>query len=57
MELTELLPVVDEIATAIAQLPRWMRPRKVAPTLLALGTRARIAYQPKGRCLIIGPWN
>ncbi|WP_267124848.1 aldehyde dehydrogenase family protein, partial [Xanthomonas sacchari] len=57
VELTELLPVVDEIATAIAQLPRWMRPRKVSPTLLALGTRARIAFQPKGRCLIIGPWN
>ncbi|WP_369937554.1 aldehyde dehydrogenase family protein [Xanthomonas tesorieronis] len=57
VELTELLPVVDEIATAIAQLPRWMRPRNVAPTLLALGTRARIAYQPKGRCLIVGPWN
>ncbi|MBO9880037.1 aldehyde dehydrogenase family protein [Xanthomonas sp. D-109] len=57
VELTEVLPVVDEIATAIAQLPRWMRPRKVSPTLLALGTRARIAFQPKGRCLIIGPWN
>ncbi|KAB7763193.1 aldehyde dehydrogenase family protein [Xanthomonas maliensis] len=57
VELTEILPVVDEIATAIARLPRWMRPRKVAPTLLTLGTRARVTFQPKGRCLIIGPWN
>jgi aldehyde dehydrogenase (NAD+) len=57
VELTELLPVVDEIATAIAQLPCWMRPRKVASTLLTLGMRARIAFQPKGRCLIVGPWN
>ncbi|CEL49132.1 aldehyde dehydrogenase family protein [Xanthomonas citri] len=57
VELSELLPVVDEIAAAIAGLPRWMRPRKVSPTLLTLGTHAQIGYQPKGRCLIIGPWN
>lgn len=31
VELSELLPVVDEIAAAIAGLPRWMRPRKVSP--------------------------
>ena len=57
VDLTELLPVVDEARHAIAQLARWMRPKAVWPTLATLGTRARILYQPRGRCLIIGPWN
>ena len=57
VELTELLPVADEARHAIAHLARWMRPRRVRPTLTTLGTRARVLYQPRGRCLIIGPWN
>jgi len=57
VDLTELLPVVDEARHAIKHLARWMRPRRVAPTLTTLGTRARVLYQPRGRCLIIGPWN
>jgi aldehyde dehydrogenase (NAD+) len=57
VDLSELLPVLDEIHTACRHLHRWMRPRRVAPTLTTLGTSARIACQGKGRCLIIGPWN
>jgi len=57
VDLTELLPVVDEARHAIAHLARWMRPRRVAATLTTLGTTARVLYQPRGRCLIIGPWN
>ncbi|GAA5236757.1 aldehyde dehydrogenase family protein [Verticiella sediminum] len=57
VELTELLPVVDEAHMAIARLAKWMKPRRVPPTLTTLGTRARVLYQPRGRCLIIGPWN
>jgi aldehyde dehydrogenase (NAD+) len=57
VDLTELLPVVDEARHAIAHVARWMRPQRVAPTLTTLGTRARILWQPRGRCLIIGPWN
>lgn len=57
VDLTELLPVVDEARHAIKHLARWMRPRRVAPTLTTLGTRARVLYQPRGRCLISGPWN
>jgi aldehyde dehydrogenase (NAD+) len=29
----------------------------VRPTLLTLGTRSHVQVQPKGRCLIIGPFN
>lgn len=57
VDLTELLTVVDEIHAAIRGLPRWMKPRWTMPTLLAFGTSARVAYQGKGRCLVIGPWN
>jgi aldehyde dehydrogenase (NAD+) len=57
VELTELLPVVDEFHAATRHLRQWMRPRHVMPTLATLGTSARVTYQSKGRCLIIGPWN
>ncbi len=57
VDLTELLPVVDEARHAIAHLRRWMRPQRVRPTLTTLGTRAQVLCQPRGRCLIVGPWN
>lgn len=57
VELTEFLPVIDEIRHAIRYLPRWMKPCRVAPSLTTLGTSAKVLYQPRGRCLIIGPWN
>lgn len=57
VDLTELVPVLDEIRHALGHLRRWMRPHKVAPTLLMQGTRGQVVYQPRGRCLIIGPWN
>jgi aldehyde dehydrogenase (NAD+) len=57
VDLTELLPVVDETRHAISHLARWLRPRRVSATLTTLATTARILHQPRGRCLIIGPWN
>lgn len=55
--LTEVLPLLGEVKHAIAHLKRWMRPHRISPTLAALGTTSRVMYQPKGRCLIISPWN
>lgn len=57
VELTEILPVLDEIRHAIRHLKGWMRPRRAGMTLTTLGGAGRVEYQPKGRCLIIGPWN
>lgn len=57
IDLTEILPIVAEANDAIRKLKKWMKPRKVAPTKLMLGTKAWMQYQPKGRCLIISPWN
>lgn len=55
--LTEMLPLVGEAKHAIANLKRWMKPHRISPTIAALGTTSRVIYQPKGRCLIISPWN
>src|SRR6185503_13174166 len=55
--LIEMLPLVGEVKHALAHLKRWMKPRRISPTLATLGTTSRVVYQPKGRCLIISPWN
>lgn len=55
--LTEVLPLVGELKHAIANLKRWMKPQRISPTLATLGTTSRVIYQPKGRCLLISPWN
>lgn len=55
--LIDQLTVLDEIAHARRHLRRWMRPRRVRPTLASFGSSARIVPQPRGVCLIIAPWN
>jgi aldehyde dehydrogenase (NAD+) len=55
--LTEYLPVLQEIAHTRRHLRRWMRPRRVWPTLASFGTTGQIQRQPRGTCLIIAPWN
>ncbi len=57
VDLGELLPFCLEANQALRELRRWMRPKRVRPTWLTLGTRAQIRFQPRGRCLIIGPFN
>jgi aldehyde dehydrogenase (NAD+) len=57
MDMTELAVVQAEARDAMRHLKRWMRPHKVWPTFAALGTRAHVRYEPRGRCLIISPWN
>lgn len=57
LEVTELQPVLTEIAHTIRHLPRWMRARRVPGTALLAGTRSRIRPEPRGRVLILAPWN
>lgn len=57
VDLAEILPVCVEANDAIRNLKKWMKPRRVWPTLLTLGMRSHIQYVPRGRCLIIGPFN
>ena len=55
--LIDYLPVLQEIRHTRRHLRRWMKPRRVAPTLASFGATARIVPQPRGVCLIIAPWN
>jgi aldehyde dehydrogenase (NAD+) len=57
VEASELLPVMDEMRHAIGRLRRWMKPHRVWPTSTMLGTAGAVHYQPRGRVLIIAPWN
>jgi aldehyde dehydrogenase (NAD+) len=56
-DLVEVLPVLAEIAHVRRHLAAWMRPRRVWPTLLMLGTRAAVHPEAKGVAMIIAPWN
>jgi aldehyde dehydrogenase (NAD+) len=55
--LIDYLPILQEIRHTRRHLRRWMKPRRVAPTLASFGATARIVPQPRGTCLIIAPWN
>ncbi len=56
-DLTEIFIALSEIKHAIRHLKRWMKPHKVGKTLPFLTTKAWVRYEPKGRVLVISPWN
>ena len=57
VDLTEIWAVVNEIRHIRKYLKKWMRPKKVNPTLAMANAEAWIQYEPKGVVLIITPWN
>ncbi|MDN5874045.1 MAG: aldehyde dehydrogenase family protein [Sinobacteraceae bacterium] len=57
MDLTEVMPVVAEANDAIRHLKKWMKPHKVRASRALVGTKSWVQSQPRGRCLIISPWN
>ncbi len=57
VDLTEVLPVVMDANDARRHLKKWMKPTRVWPTQMMIGTQGYVQYEPKGRCLIISPWN
>ncbi len=57
VDLAEIMPVISEAKHAMRSLKKWMKPQKVWPTQLTLGTSSWVQREPKGRCLIISPWN
>ena len=56
-DLSEILPVTAEINHSIKNLKKWMTPKSVPTPLPMLGTSGKIHVEPKGRSLIISPWN
>ncbi|MGH8447496.1 MAG: aldehyde dehydrogenase family protein [Solimonas sp.] len=57
VDLAELLPVIAEAKHAMRSLKGWMKPARVWPSRMTIGTKSWMQYEPKGRCLIISPWN
>ncbi len=57
VDLTEIFAVRSELHHIKSNLKRWMRPKKVLPTLSTFGTSSEIMFEPKGVCLVISPWN
>lgn len=56
-DISETVCVNSEIRHAIRHLRSWMASRRVGVRLPLLGSSARVHYEPKGVCLIMGPWN
>ena len=57
VDMTEIMVVLSELAVVRKNLKKWMKPKKVLPTLLLFGTSSQIIKEPKGVTLIISPWN
>ncbi|XGC79563.1 aldehyde dehydrogenase family protein [Bdellovibrio bacteriovorus] len=55
--LTEIFPVMHEIRLAKKNLKSWTKPKKVKAPITMLGTKNFVISEPRGVCLIIGPWN
>lgn len=56
IKVTEVLGVIGNIQTNIDSLDEWMKPVKVIPSANK-NDKARIVYEARGVCLILGPWN
>lgn len=56
-DLVEYLPIIGELDHTAAHVPRWSRPQNLLTPLALTGARSQVIPQPKGLCLIIGPWN
>jgi len=57
VDLAEILPVISEIKHLKRKLKGWMKPQGVWPTSLTLGLKSWVQFEPRGRCLIVSPWN
>ena len=53
----EILPLMADISEYRHQLKKWMKPTHVRATRTTNGLAAHVKYEPRGRCLILAPWN
>jgi aldehyde dehydrogenase (NAD+) len=56
IRVTEILNVVGNIERNINNLDEWMKPVEVHPSMNK-SDKAKIVYEARGLCLILGPWN
>ncbi|OPJ57838.1 aldehyde dehydrogenase family protein [Clostridium oryzae] len=55
--LTEIYATTSAIKHTIANLKKWMKPKRVIAPISYIGAKCKIMYEPKGVSLIISPWN
>jgi aldehyde dehydrogenase (NAD+) len=55
--ITEIIPTLIELKFAYRHLRRWMRLKRVKRAFPLLLAKSYVKYEPKGRVLIISPWN
>ena len=55
--MTETGMVLSELSSAIGNIRRWSRPRKVRTPLAQFPAKSRIIPEPYGNVLIMSPWN
>ena len=56
-DVTEAVLAISEIKTAVRELRDWMMPKRVGTPLTLMGSRSELVYEPRGKVLIIAPWN
>jgi aldehyde dehydrogenase (NAD+) len=56
IRVTEILGVIGNIQKNIDNLDAWMKPVDVVPAQNP-NDKAKIVYEARGVCLILGPWN
>ncbi len=56
IRITEVANVIANIERNIHNLDEWMKPVEVVPSLNQ-DDKAKIMYEARGVCLILGPWN
>jgi aldehyde dehydrogenase (NAD+) len=54
---TESRFVIKELNTAIRNLKRWMRPRRVYTPVVHFISHSYVVPQPYGQVLVLSPWN
>ena len=55
--LTEVFPALQEIDYTVNHLPNWMEDKDGSWSFLFPLNRSRSHFEPKGRVLIMAPWN
>lgn len=57
MMLTELFSTYGELKHLIRHLKKWTKPKRIKTPIGMLGTFSKTILEPKGRILVMAPWN
>ncbi|MGQ9863078.1 MAG: aldehyde dehydrogenase family protein [Bacteroidia bacterium] len=53
----ELGLIYEELAYVRKNLKSWAKPKRIWPSLVQFPARTYITYEPRGKVLILSPWN